>query len=463
MKSGRMRRVIWGAVCFSVVLLGALAFAQFGPHASAARGSVNEAAREWRAWRDEADKAGFEGWDALEKAAESVERYRASRYGDDVLEMGDALTRLLTGAWDDPRHGEDKERLGDTSAVVEEILAATGKPFGSWRRRSVKEGDAWTFEEAVPLDAVLARGRMCRLLLVSMRECAARGDWEGVERIARGGMRLARHAYVEGSFMALASSVSVWRAVTRETARVSVEHVPPLDVSSRLLGLVVEAELPTEMGLSALKGERLFQLASLHEGYNRHGFEMTWETDPVEWGPFKSSWGGAPTAWDRVANVRAYGRAGWNEKTRNLNATFDAFEAWANRVGSYYVVTAGIEEAREAERRSRVESIGLGGMREWMKLWTSVARERQAAIETLTSVTIMASRSGEWHLAREAPNPATNKPFVIRRGGDVFGDGAFTIYEREGVGAEKDAWRGGGWRERYREREKREEEEGGAE
>ncbi len=463
MKSGRMRRVIWGAVCFSVVLLGALAFLQWGPHASAARGRVNEAAREWRAWREKADEAGFEAWDALERAAESVERYRESRYGDDVLEMGDALKRLLTGAWDDPRHGEDKERLGDVSAVVEEILAAVEKPYGSWRRRSVKEGDAWTFEEAVPQDALIAQRRMLLLLLVSMRECAARGDWEGLERAARGGLRLARHGYAEGTAVTLAGCTSTWAAVVRETARVSVEHVPPVEASIRLLGLVSEGELPTEMGLSAIKGERLFQLASLHEWYNGHGLEMTWETEPVEWGPFKSSWGGTPTAWDRVANVRAYGRPTWNERTRNLGATFDAFEAWAEEVGPYYVVTAGIEKAREAERRSSVEPIGMGGVREWMSLWTNVARERQAALETLTRVVMMASRPGTWYLAGETHNPATNKPFVFRLGGDVFGDGAFTIYEREGVGTEKDAWRGGGWRERYEEREKREEEEGGEE
>lgn len=451
--------MIWGAVCFSVVLLGALALAQFGPHASAARGSVNEAAREWRAWRDEADKAGFEGWDALEKAAESVERYRASRYGDDVLEMGDALTRLLTGAWDDPRHGEDKERLGDTSAVVEEILAAVEKPWGSWRRAQVNEGDAWRFEEGLPLDAMLARGRMCRLLLVSMRECAARGEWEDVERLARGGMRLSRHSYVEGSLMALLTSTGIWSAMARETARVAVEHEAPLMDCINLMSVVGETPLPTEMGLSAMKGERLFQLASLHEEYNRHGLEMTWETEPVEWGPFKSSWGGTPTAWDRVANVRAYGRPTWKERTRNLGAAFDAFEAWGTEMGPYYKAWEGLEKAREAERRSALESNGLAGAEEWMRVWRNTAREHAAAMETLTIALLKAKFPEEWHVEFEKQNPATGTLFVKRLGGDMFGAGPFTMYEKPGDEEKEDVWRGGGWRERYREKEEEEEDE----
>lgn len=465
-KKSRMRVVVWVAVGLAGLVGGAAAFAVWGPHANAERADASGVAAEWRAWREAEDAAGFEAWDALLAAGARVEEHARERFPGDRADMRLALERLLTGAWDDPRHAEDREQLGETGELVEEILAAAEKPWGSWRQKlatDAEEEDGFSMYVGVIPEGGRERRLMAELLRVSMRESAARGDWEGVERLTRGALRLARHSFVGAGMLAQGTAVAKWALAAEECVRVGAEEEAPREVCERLARVIEEGRLPAELLSRASEGDRLMQLGMVRTRYNRHGLWMMGSDEIAgEWpillpvGLMEES-----SVWDRVANVRAYFEARLEAADGEIEASAARREAWI----AVLEEDEGDWEAmrREGERVLDGEGLrkhSLGSNRAAVKNWMALRQTERGAVAAL-KVAGWRAEKGEWPSGleevlseEERENPATGREFVYVAGEEA--GGGFWLMA---VGLEEwkqGEWRGGMWRDAYREREREE-------
>ncbi len=472
MKKIRRRVVLWALVVMAGVVGAGAAFALWGPHANEEWADTGGLGEEWRAWREAEDAAGFEGWDALLAVGERVEAFGRERYEERRVEMMLALERLLTGAWDDPRHAQDREELGETGELVEEILAAAEKPFGSWRRSEAKAGeasgappDAWSiFGEVIP-QGIGQRLRMAELLRVSMREAAARGDWEGVERLTRGHLRLARHSFAGEGMVAQGTAVSMWALGAEECVRVCVEGEAPREACERLARVIEEGRLPLELLARATEGDRLVQKVMVRTRYNRHGLWMMWSDETAGEGPIRFPVGvmEEPSVWDRVMNVRAYFEARLGEADEEIERAAALREGWIGVMmadeGDWVAMRREGERVRDGEGL-RKHSLGANGA--VVKNWLALRQTERGAAVAL-KVAGWRAEQGEWPSGleevmgeKERENPATGKEFVYVSGEEA-GGGMWLM----AVGLEEwrpGSWRVGSWRREYFEREKEEEE-----
>ncbi|MGD9693459.1 MAG: hypothetical protein AB7G17_07945 [Phycisphaerales bacterium] len=465
-RPGMARLVMLRALLTAAGLVGlVVVFALWGPHAETEGADAGGIAREWRALRDVEDEAGFEAWDAMEGAGERVKEFERARYGGARGEMGLALDRLLSGAWDDPRHGEDLKKMGERGALVEEILGAAERPFGSWRspRKGTSAGAAESMMGAVFAEGFRERKLMGELLRVSMRENAARGDWESVERLTRGHLRLARHSFAGEGVVALGTAVSMWATGAEECARVAVEEGAPREVCERLARVIEEGRLPVEALARAVKGERWIELSVVRGMYNKRGYRMRWTGGSVETGGLAPSWGmlEEASAWDRVANARAYFEARLKEVEGDIEEGMGLLAGWAEVVaadeGDWEGMRREGERVRQGER-ALVHS--LGGARGIVRMWLELEQARRGAMVALRVAGWRAER-GEWPRGleevmeeRERENPKTGREFVYVAGEEA--GGGFWLME---VGLEEwklGDWRGGTWRREYVERKKEE-------